>query len=81
MDPFHSRPDHKKDDDDHNDDHDSIPGVGPGSIVDKSVLEESEKDEGDANVVPHIDCLAHLVLICQKAHIHINCLTDTFYFI
>ena len=35
----------------------SIPGIGPGSIVDKSVLEEGEKDEGDTNVVPHIDCL------------------------
>ena len=79
MDPFHSRPDQKKDHDDHGDDDDdddhdhddddcSIPGVGPGSIVDKSVLKESEKDEGDANVVPHINCLAHLVLICQKTH-------------
>ena len=31
-----------------------LPGVGPGGVVDKGVLEQREEDERDADVVPHV---------------------------
>ena len=31
-----------------------IPGVGPGGVVDESVFEQGEEDEGDAHVGPHV---------------------------
>ena len=51
------------DDDDDDDGDDDLPCIRPGSIVDESILEESEEDKGDANVVPHIDCLRCEVLL------------------
>ena len=34
--------------------HDVLPGVGPGGVVDESVLEQGEEDEGDTHIGPHV---------------------------
>ena len=33
------------------------PCISPGSIVDQSVLQQSQEHEGDTDVVPHVDGL------------------------
>ena len=33
------------------------PRVGPGRIIDESILEQSQEHEGDTNIVPHVDGL------------------------